>query len=259
MSDKTPLFSRARLLGGVKKDAGDWPLLVMCLVTGMIDGACFRNWGMFVGMQTGNTVILGLSIAGLPSNPYAWLTTLVSIISFLIGVFVCFRISRAVSPDGPTANRLWTAFLFLIQGLLIIISAALATPKGLIPQLPHNASRSTPDTDSVLHNIRLVALIPPLALQSGFQIATSRLLGFNELPINVVTSTYCDLMGDPKLFASDNVKRNRRAAAVVLLFIGSVASGWLMRSSGGLASILWIAGGIKVITATAIVLFMPSI
>lgn len=47
------LFSRARMLGPVTKEYGDWPLLAMSLVTGIVDGACFTNYGMFVGMQTG--------------------------------------------------------------------------------------------------------------------------------------------------------------------------------------------------------------
>lgn len=90
------------------------------------------------------------------------------------------------------------------------------------------------------------------------QIATSRLLGYNELPVNVLTSTYCDLMGDAKLFALHNVKRNRRAAAVILLFGGSIISGWLMRSQGGLQSVLWLAAGIKLLVAIFSFTFHPS-
>ena len=75
----------------------------------------------------------------------------------------------------------------MVQALLILLSAGLATPTGLIPQNPRGTSRTTPDPESIIHNIRIVALIPPLAFQSGVQIATSRLLGFNELPVNVLT------------------------------------------------------------------------
>lgn len=39
------LFSRARILGPVEKDHGDWALLACCLVTGMVDAASFMNWG----------------------------------------------------------------------------------------------------------------------------------------------------------------------------------------------------------------------
>ncbi|KAK5122067.1 hypothetical protein LTR85_004313 [Meristemomyces frigidus] len=252
-------FSRANILGPVKKEHGDLPLLAMSFVTGLVDAASFRNWGMFVGMQTGNTVILGLSTAGLPANPHAWLTTLVSIITFLVGAFFTFRVSKLITPEGPNRNRLWESSLFMMQALLLILSAALATPHGLIPQNPGSTGRHTPDNPAVLHNIRIVSLIPPLAFQSGMQIATSRLLGFNELPVNVLTSTYCDIMGDFKLMATNNVRRNRRVASVVLLLIGAIISGWLMRSSGGLMSVLWLSGGIKFGTAVAVFCFMPAI
>lgn len=147
----------------------------------------------------------------------------------------------------------------MIQALLIILSAGLATPHDLIPQNPGGLGRNTLEPKSVLDNILIVSLIPPLAFQAGMQIATSRLLGFNELPVNVLTSTYCDLMGDFKLFATNNVRRNRRAASVVLLLIGAIISGWLMRSDGGLMSVLWLGGGIKFITAVAYFLLAPAI
>ncbi|KAK5133315.1 hypothetical protein LTR08_007840 [Meristemomyces frigidus] len=256
---KTGFFSRATVFGPVERDHGDLPLLAMSFVTGMVDGASFRNWGMFIGMQTGNTVILGLSTAGLPANPHVWLTTLVSILTFLLGAFCTFRLSRIIAPDGPHRNRFWTSMLFLVQALLILLSAALATPSHLIPQEPGGTSRTTKDTPSVLQNIRIVSLIPPLAFQSGVQIATSRLLGFNELPVNVLTSTYCDLMGDAKLMATNNVRRNRRVASVVLLLIGSIVGGWLMRSEGGLMSVLWLSGGIKFVVAGAVFALLPAL
>lgn len=83
-------------------------------------------------------------------------------------------------------------------------------------------------------------------------------MGYNELPVNVLTSTYCDLMGDFRLFALNNVKRNRRLAAAILLLLGSICSGWLLRSSGGLESVLWIAAGIKVSIGVSMWCFLPS-
>jgi len=90
------------------------------------------------------------------------------------------------------------------------------------------------------------------------QIAVSRLLGFNELPVNVLTSTYCDLMGDMKLVAVRNVKRNRRVASVVLLLGGAISAGWLLRSAPGLMGVLWIAAGVKFLAAVAAFVFLPG-
>jgi len=88
-----------------------------------------------------------------------------------------------------------------------------------------------------------------LAFQSGGQIVTSRLLGFNEVPTTVLTSVYCDLASDPKFFAKENVKRNRRAAAVLSILIGGIAGGWISRSSAGLSVNFWIAAAIKMVIA----------
>lgn len=46
-------FSRRRMIGPVVKEYGDYGLLATSFVTGMVDGASFLNWGVFVGMQTG--------------------------------------------------------------------------------------------------------------------------------------------------------------------------------------------------------------
>ena len=213
---------------------------------------------LFAEQSQGNTVILGLSTSGLPANPYAWVTTLVSISSFLVGCFTTFRITKHFAPTDAYSNRLVIVCLFLVQSLLIILSAALATAPSLIPQNPGPTTRTTPAPTNVIGNIKIVSLIPPLAFQSGMQITSSRLLGFNELPVNVLTSTYCDIMMDAKIFALNNVKRNRRVSAVVLVLAGAVCSGWLMRSAGGLISVLWLASGIKLIVAIGILCFMPA-
>jgi len=72
----------------------------------------------------------------------------------------------------------------------------------------------------------------------------------------VLTSTYCDLMGDKKLFAVKNVKRDRRVAAVVLLLAGAISGGWIMRSPAGMGGVLFLAGGIKALTAVGAFLGM---
>lgn len=154
------------------------------------------------------------------------------------------------------ANRLWLTFIYFIQAALILIAAGIVSGN-LVPH-NHSGIEIKANTAGVVENIKIVALFPPLGFQSGMQIATSRLLGFNELPVNVLTSTYCDLMGDANLFALHNIKRNRRAIAVVLLLSGAIISGWLLRSSGGLMSVLWLAGGIKFLVAVFTMFVHPA-
>lgn len=207
--------------------------------------------------STGNTVILGLSTADLPNNPHGWTSTLVSLSSFLVGAFITFRTTQLLCPKGVTSNRLLLTAIYLVQALLIIIAAAFVSAN-LVPHNRHGIPNDA-HISGVLENIKIVSLLPLLGFQSGMQIATSRLLGFNELPVNVLTSTYCDLMGDAKLFALHNVKRNRRGLAVVLLLAGAISAGWLMRSSAGLMGLLWIAGGIKFMVAVFTLFFQPAL
>ena len=87
---------------------------------------------------------------------------------------------------------------------------------------------------------------------------TSRLLGFNEVPTTVLTSVYCDLASDPKILARDNVKRNRRAAAVLAILIGGISGGWISRSKAGMSVSLWIAAAIKFGIAVSWSLWKPK-
>jgi hypothetical protein len=59
------LFSRKWALGPVVKDYGDYGLLACSFVTGMVDGASFLNWGVFVGMQTGEFFLFCFLLFGI--------------------------------------------------------------------------------------------------------------------------------------------------------------------------------------------------
>lgn len=47
------LFSKAFLTQRVTPKYADLGLLVCALATGVVDSVAFENWGVFVGMQTG--------------------------------------------------------------------------------------------------------------------------------------------------------------------------------------------------------------
>ena len=89
------------------------------------------------------------------------------------------------------------------------------------------------------------AAIPFLAFQSGAQVATSRPLGYNEIPTTVLTTTFNDLAGDPDALKWRNPKRDRRVGAVVMLLLGGICGGWLSRAKTGLALVLWLGAVIK--------------
>jgi len=97
------------------------------------------------------------------------------------------------------------------------------------------------------NDARTLVPLALLAFQFGGQIVSSRVLGINEVPTNVLTSLYCDLLSDPLLLVGlgRNKKRDRRVLAIVLLIAGGVVGGWLQRSAAGMSGALWIAAGIK--------------
>jgi uncharacterized membrane protein YoaK (UPF0700 family) len=227
----------------------DIPIIACCLVSGLCDSSAYNAWTCFVSMQTGNTIFLALGASGQPvSHPDGWLKSIVSIACFLCGCFF-FASTRLINPK----SRGTLSISFLLQSICIIIAAALV--QGHVVPEPHGLVSG----DSL--GVNLLELLPLgfLAFQSGGQIVTSRLLGFNEVPTTVLTSVYCDLASDPKILARDNVKRNRRAAAVLAILIGGIAGGWISRSKAGMSVSLWIAAAIKFTIAVSWSLWRPKV
>lgn len=266
----------------------DLPVLACCVVSGLCDSVAFNAGGVFVSMQTGesrppvlthcclsfsltrplltwrltltnavfchtgNTIFLALGASRLPSSqPILWLKALVSIVAFWLGC-LAFSKSRHFHPQRKATLSL----SFLFQSVFIFVAASLAQTAAvpafswsLLGSPGHNEEAREAEENN---NIILLPLAL-LAFQFGGQIVTSRILGFNEVPTNVLTSVYCDLFSDPKLLAplSKNPKRNRRLASVILMVIGGIAGGWLQKSRAGMASALWIAGSIKLVLAVA--------
>ncbi|KAJ5634314.1 hypothetical protein N7528_002156 [Penicillium herquei] len=219
----------------------DLVCLLLCFLTGLCDSSAYNAWSCFLGMQTGNTIFLGLGASNQPtSKPWGWLKSLVSITSFFTGAMVFSISMRTVG-----SLRRGTLFVsFLVQTALIIIAVALIQAD----LIPHASNDTSLDGGPLFLELIPIAL---LACQSAGGMTCSRALGYNEIPTVVLTSVYFDIASDPKIIdkPTANVKRNRRIGGVVFLLIGAIAGGWLSRSSGGMESALWIAAGLKLITA----------
>lgn len=149
---------------------------------------------------------------------------------------------RALGHSGRSRGALVGAFT--AQVALVLIAAGLV--QGNLIPVP-NGIETPADEDP--RNPRFIELvtIAMLAFQAGGQIVASRLLGFSEIPTTVLTSTYCDLASDAGLWTRDNPKRDRRVVSVVCLLVGGICGGWLSRSDGGMAAVLWLASALKAI------------
>jgi hypothetical protein len=173
-------------------------------------------------------VYLGLGVVA-PSESIRWVKALTSIASFCIGSFFFARFHRVLSP-----RKRWVLVAsYALQCLLIVLAALVVT-----------YAHDELDDSTQLHWHVLVPLAA-VAFQSSGQAVTSRVLQYGGLTSVVLTSNYCDLFSDPKLFAVDNVERNRRVAAPALLLIGAMLGGLWAHSSVGLAGALWTAAAMK--------------
>jgi hypothetical protein len=125
---------------------------------------------------------------------------------------------------------------FTLQLLLITLAALILTLTTAPPK----------DSNEVPWNV--VVPLAAVSFQSSGQAVTSRVLQYSGLTSVVLTSNYCDLFSDPGLFTtgfSENVERNRRIAAPVLLLIGAMGGGLFAHSAIGVKGALWAAAGLK--------------
>jgi len=218
---------RKRLMVDIRRDWADIVLLFCYLITGLLDSSSISIWGSFVSMQTGNTVYLGLGLAA-PSESTRWIKSGMSLGFFCIGSFFFSRFHRFFSP-----KHRWVLCVSFATQMALTVAAAV-----IVALRP-------PTKDD--HELRWDVLLPIalVAFQSCGQAVCSRALKFNSLTSVVLTSIYCDLFSDADLFAVNNVERNRRMAAPILLLLGAILGGFFAHSSVGIAGALWTAAFLK--------------
>ncbi|RDA90290.1 hypothetical protein CP533_1494 [Ophiocordyceps camponoti-saundersi (nom. inval.)] len=245
--ESTPLLGQRkrpspRLTEDVSRSWSDVVLLLCYVVTGLLDSASTQVWGAFVSMQTGNTVYVGLGLASLLYPPVAprLYRSGVSLFSFCFGSFLFARFHRRFSP-----RRRW------------VLCASFAAQAGLIVAAALIIAAAPPARDDAVDWTVLLPLAL-VAFQSCAQAVASRALRHNALTSVVLTSIYCDLFSDQDLFSLFNVERNRRAAAPLLLLLGSIAGGLLAHSSLGISGALWSAAAIKLCMVVAWFLWPPE-
>ncbi|RMY44527.1 hypothetical protein D0865_10495 [Hortaea werneckii] len=233
----------------LSKKWGDLALLLCYIITGLLDSSSVQVWGSFVSMQyvtslilliysktyankenrTGNTVYLGLGIIA-PTESTRWIRSGISIGCFCLGSMMFGHFHRYFG-----GRKRWVMVTSYGLQVLCMVGAALMVSLG--PQTGSGGAVS----------VWIGLPLALIAFQSGGQAYTSRVLQYGGLTSVVLTSIYCDLFSDAKLFAAltENVERNRRTAAPILLLVGAMIGGVWAHSSVGLAGSLWSAVGLK--------------
>lgn len=245
-------------------------MLIACYgVSGMLDAVTFGVWGVFVAMQTGNTVFLALRVSSPPEtqHPMNYTKSLVSIGSYCLGalIFNCLHRAPTNISDAKAPLHRWTLTTsFLIQSALLVTAAILAQADAISTTSKEcgTFSSGTPlDPGDRFLDLLPIAL---LALESAGQVCLSRVLLVNELPTIVLSTLYHDLVAESLSmlrcwresstrweFVVSQKKQIRRLACILALFAGAVIGGYLFRSRGRLAAALWLAAGIKIVISIA--------
>ncbi|KAF2752091.1 DUF1275 domain protein [Sporormia fimetaria CBS 119925] len=178
-------------------------LLFLAFATGIQDAATYPDYLAFASNQTGNTIILAVSAAGLdmgdamlPSvaNP------LMSLGMFLAGALVLGQLGNYFG----CRKRSWLLLTNFLQTAMAFAATAIQY------RYPIYVTGST-----------ALIVLALLAFSSGGQVAMARSLKINEITTAMATSAYVDLFVDPQLLRWKNRPRNRRALFLVALFVGS--------------------------------------
>lgn len=210
-----------------------------------------------------------LGLGGLPYNahPQQYVKSFVAIGSFCIGT-VFFNILHR-SPTGfhnqpSSRRRIIFICSFMVQTLLIVVAAALAT-SGVISNQPFiigqfsSGSQTTEEINTAHQNYLDLLPIVVLAFEAAGQVCLSRVLSLIELPTIVLSTLYhdwtADLLSTRQIWRqSSNVKefifiqgrrQNKRLASILALFLGAFLGGEMFKSRIGMAGGLWLTAALK--------------
>ena len=185
---------------------------VLTVVTGLVDAISFLGFGhIFTANMTGNVVFFGFAVAGAPGLSIS--RSLTSLIAFLVGAILGGRLAVAMA---ATSRRRWLVAIAVAEAGLLFASGFVSIGIDI---------RSATASTSVYGAIILTAL------GMGLRNATVRRLGFPDMNTTVLTLTLTGLAADSLLAGGSNPRIVRRAASILLMFIGAAIGALLLRLS----------------------------
>jgi uncharacterized membrane protein YoaK (UPF0700 family) len=202
-------------------------LLILSATTGLVDAVSVLGLGkVFVANMTGNVVLLGFALAGVPG--YLWMPYVVAIVFFTIGAAIGGRVGNRYS-DGSL--RGWLVSVAVAETLLLWISAWFAKGYDIAALEPRSS---------------LYLIIAFTAIAMGMRNSTVRLLKVPDLTATVLTMTLTGLAADSTAGGGVNPNWRRRVGAVVAMLLGALVGGLLVMASG-LSAPLLLAGAITIV------------
>ena len=186
-------------------------LLALTLVTGVIDAISLLALGrVFVANMTGNVVVTGFAIAGVPE--FSLVTSLVVLAAFLLGAAAGGYLIQRIDQRGTLLRA-----AALIEWVLLAVCLVM-----VLVRAPVVGSAWTVTTAALA------------AVAMGVQNAVARRIAVPDLNTSVVSMSMTGLAADYTHSTRDAVLR--RAAAVLSLLVGAVVGAVIVGTLGAAAA-----------------------
>jgi uncharacterized membrane protein YoaK (UPF0700 family) len=184
-------------------------LYLFTAVTGLIDAVGYIALGhIFTANMTGNIVLLGFALAGVPG--LSVLRSLTAFAAFFVGALIGGRLATTLA---PLSSHRWRMTAFGCEALFLL-GATLAS----IASVPFDSTR-------------LYAVIVLTALAMGLRNATVRKIALPDLTTTVLTLTITGLAADSSFAGGSDPRWQRRVMSILLMFAGAVVGALLLRHS----------------------------
>ncbi|KAM0704316.1 hypothetical protein Q7P35_008549 [Cladosporium inversicolor] len=194
-------------------------LLCLTFVTGIQDAISFIDYRCLHSAQTGNTVLLGVSVFLRDRNDYrpAIANAATSLSCFFSGAYFT---SQCGAIFGPR-TRAWQFAVGVMQTVMLLGVACVQYTHGI-----HERGFWT----------RIALAL--LAGQSGAQIAAARAWNIPEITTAMATAAWVDLARDENLWHLRNRSRDRRILFFALLVAGCMMGAFLRSRIGSPGSVM---------------------
>ncbi|SHK73336.1 Uncharacterized membrane protein YoaK, UPF0700 family [Pseudonocardia thermophila] len=198
-------------------------LLVLTLVTGVIDAVSLLTLGrVFVANMTGNVVVTGFAIAGVPD--YSLPTSLAALACFMIGAAIAGRLLVDKIADRGELLRASV----LVEAVLIAICLVIVLVRPPVVDSPPT-----------------IATAAVAALAMGVQNTLARRVGVPDLTTTLISMPMVGLAADHR--HTNRPAVIRRASAIICLMAGAFLGALAIHVGGAalaLGVILVLLGGV---------------
>jgi len=241
----TTVLTKAHLMSEVDPDRSTLPLAAYCFMTGFIDVVCFSAIFVWCAFQTGNTVQLALALARLFQGPSGQRDTsfhladkqaLTSVLTFIFGAFL-----GRIGDKMGAKTRAWLFLGTMLQALFTMAAALCIWQSG-------EPSTADVRSDPAWTNALAFATVGFMSCSMGLQGIMGKRVNTQFATTIVLTTVWCELMADPKLFHLRRrvISRDHKVIGILALFVGGFAARAILQAIGS-AGTLGIGCGIRVL------------